>query len=59
MASVWEYRVTVVDKDEEVSTLRFDLGTLSGADFGAEALLAQTAADAIHDEFVDVTDAFV
>jgi len=59
MASVWEYRVTVVDKDEEVSTLRFDLGTISGADFGAEALLAQTAADAIHDEFVDVTDAFV
>ena len=59
MASSWQYRVTLVDKDEERSTVTFDLGLITDADFGDEALAAQAQAQAIHDQLVDVTDAYV
>lgn len=59
MPSDWYAGVTLIDDDEKKTSLRFALGTITDATFGAEAQTAYDAFDALLTDLKAVTNANV
>lgn len=58
MASNWDLKITYVDSFGEKTTITHFLGEFTDADFGAEALAAQSAGEQIVDAYDAMTNAF-
>ena len=59
MASIWELSVTLIDTKQNRTNLRYKMGEITGADIGAEALIASGRADDIITDLKAISDANV